>query len=217
MKDFGKFTASSEIAVVPPVQIGVDEEGKPIFGEPRKQPVLIFRDAEGADWFDLAKDFPHPFYIAIDDEGRIYSMETDYQCSQIAGHLIGIDSDFGFTRGPGGTVYGKIWNGTAIVEPEPEPEPIPDEISRRQFFQQLAVMGIITKADALAAMQTGVIPAPLQAIIDTLPEANQFEAQMLVIGADTFSRAHPLTEVVRLALGWTEEQRDQFWRDAYKL
>ncbi|WP_244636197.1 MULTISPECIES: hypothetical protein [unclassified Brucella] len=27
----------------------------------------------------------------------------------------------GFTRGPGGTVYGKVWNGAAIVEPEPEP------------------------------------------------------------------------------------------------
>ena len=97
------------------------------------------------------------------------------------------------------------------------PKPAPNEISRRQFFQQLSVQEIITKAEALAAMQTGVIPAPLQAIIDTLPEANQFEAQMLVIGADTFNRAHPLTEVVRLALGWTEEQRDQVWRDAAKL
>lgn len=96
-------------------------------------------------------------------------------------------------------------------------EPAPNEISRRQFFQQLAVQEIITKAEALAAMQTGVIPAPLQAIIDTLPEENQFEAQMLVIGADTFNRAHPLTEVVRLALGWTEEQRNNFFRDAAKL
>lgn len=108
--------------------------------------------------------------------------------------------------------YGDIAEYVAL-----EIEPVPDSISRRQFFQQLAVQEIITKAEALAAMQTGVIPAPLQAIIDTLPEENQFEAQMLVIGADTFNRAHPLTEVVRLALGWTEEQRNNFFRDAAKL
>lgn len=111
--------------------------------------------------------------------------------------------------------YGPIFD---YVEPEPMPEPVPDEISRRQFFQQLAVMEIITKADALAAMQGGVIPAPLQAIIDQLPtEDDQFNAQMLVIGADTFNRTHPLAETVRLALEWTEEQKDDFWRDAYKI
>lgn len=121
MKDFGKFTASEKIITVPPIQIGVDGDGEPVFNEPRDLPVLIFRNSEGVDWFDLAKQFPHPFYIAVDDNGRIYSMETDFQACQLAGHLIGIDSDFGFTRGLGGTVYGKLWNGTAIVEPEPEP------------------------------------------------------------------------------------------------
>lgn len=121
MRDFGKFTSSTEIVEFPPIQIGMSENGEPIFGEPRKQPVLIFRDANGNDWFDLAKEFKHEFYIAIDDEGRIYSMEADFQSSQIAGHLIGIDSDYGYTRGQGGTVYGKIWDGTAIVEPPNEP------------------------------------------------------------------------------------------------
>lgn len=105
MKDFGKFTAHHE---------KVDVEGI-------SNSILIFRDTNGVDWFDLAKEFPHPFYIAVHDDGRIYSMEPDFQSSQIAGHLIGIDSDFGYTRGHGGTVYGKIWNGAAIVEPDPEP------------------------------------------------------------------------------------------------
>lgn len=218
MKDFGKFTASEKIITVPPIQIGVDEDGEPVFNEPRELPVLIFRNSEGADWFDLAKQFPHPFYIAVDDNGRIYSMETDFQACQLAGHLIGIDSDFGFTRGIGGTVYGKLWNGTAIVEPEPGPEPTPDEISRRQFFQHLAAIGIISKAEALAAMQGGVIPAPLQVIIDQLPtEDDRFEAQMFVVGAQNFNRLHWLTDKVRQAMAWTVEQRDEFWRDAAKL
>jgi len=218
MKDFGQFTQHTEIVELPPQQIGVDASGQPIFDQPQKLPVLVFRDTQGIDWFDLAKQFPHPFYIAIDDEGRIYSMETDYQCSQIAGHLIGIDSDYGFTRGPSGTVYGKIWNGAAIVEPGPESEPVPDEISRRQFFQQLAVMGIITKADALAAMQGGVIPAPLQAIVDQLPnDDDKFNAQMFIVGADTFHRTHPLAETVRQAMNWSIEQKDDLWRQAATL
>ncbi|MRN67867.1 hypothetical protein [Brucella sp. 10RB9213] len=218
MKDFGQFTQHTEIVELPPQQIGVDEDGEPIFGKPQMQPVLVFRDASGIDWFDLAREFHHPFYIAVDEDGRVYSMEADFQSSQIAGHLIGIDSDYGYTRGPGGTVYGKLWNGTAIVEPEPEPEPIPDEISRRQFFQHLAAMAIITKAEALAAMQGGVIPAPLQAIIDQLPtEDDRFEAQMFVVGAQNFNRLHWLTDKVWQAMAWTLEQRDEFWREAAKL
>lgn len=203
MKDFGKFTAHNE---------SIDIGGGEMVG------IIIFRDANGIDWFELAAQFPHPWYICVSDEMRIQSMESSHENSQIAGHLIGIDSDFGYTRGPGGTVYGKIWNGAAIVEPEPEAEPIPDNISRRQFFQQLAVMEIITRGDALAALQGGTIPAPLQAIIDQLPtEDHKFDAQMFVIGAQTFDRLHWLTDNVRLAMEWTLEQRDDFWIAAARL
>jgi|GEM_PF-3276848 len=97
-------------------------------------------------------------------------------------------------------------------------DPPPVFISRRQFFQKLAVMNIITNQDAIAAMQSGTIPAPLQAIIDDLPTENEkFEATMLIIGADSFQLAHPLTEVVRLKMGWTEEQRNNFFLEASKL
>ncbi len=109
--------------------------------------------------------------------------------------------------------YGPIREHVAITR-----DPVPDEISRRQFFQRLAVMAIITNQDAIAAMQSGAIPAPLQAIIDDLPtEAEKFEATMLIVGADSFQLAHPLTEVVRLKMGWTEEQRNNFFQDAAKL
>ncbi|MCF7646900.1 hypothetical protein KQ944_18050 [Bacillus subtilis] len=102
--------------------------------------------------------------------------------------------------------------------PEPVIEPIPDEISRRQFFQQLANMEIITRDDALAALTSGAIPAPLQTIINGLPsDDDKFNAQMLVIGAQTFNRTHPLAEIVRQAMQWTVEQKDNFWRDAAKL
>lgn len=107
------------------------------------------------------------------------------------------------------------------IEPYVAPptiEIVPDEISRRQFFQQLAKMEIITKSEALAALTSGSIPTPLQNIIDQLPtDEDKFNAQMLVIGASTFNRTHPLAEIVRQAMQWTIEQKDQFWRDAASL
>lgn len=107
--------------------------------------------------------------------------------------------------------YQAVWN--ALPK-----DPPPATINRRQFFQRLAVIGIISNQDAIAAMQSGVIPAPLQAIIDDLPTENEkFEATMLIIGADSFQLAHPLTEVVRLKMGWTEEQRNNFFLEASKL
>lgn len=43
-------------------------------------------------------------------------------------------------------------------------------------------MGIITKADALAAMQGGVIPTAIQAIINHLPsDDDKFNAQMFIV------------------------------------
>lgn len=126
------------------------------------------------------------------------------------------------------TEYGQqLWNDAIAgrygpileyKEPPINPGPISDEISRRQFFQYLAVLGIITRQEALAALQNGVIPAPLQAIVDQLPTENdQFDAQMFIIGAQNFNRLHWLTDKVRLAMQWTLDQRDDFWREAYKI
>lgn len=104
------------------------------------------------------------------------------------------------------------------VPPEPESEHIVDVISRRQFFQQLSILEIITRAEALAAVQGGTIPTPLMVIIDSLPtDDDKFDAQMLVSGAQTFDRTHPLAEVVRQAMQWTVEQKDDFWIEASKL
>lgn len=217
MKIFGKMTETPERVKIPPIQIGVDDDGEPIFGPEQEYPVRIFRDKDGVDWFDLVKRFPHPFYIAVDDNNRVVSMTDDFQQSQIAAYtLVGLDDNFGFTFGPGGTVYGAIWTGSEIILQASSIAP--DEISRRQFFQQLAVAGIISNAEALAAMKSGAVPQALQAIIDALPtEQDRFNAEMLVVGADTFYRTHPLTETVRLAMQWTEEQRDSFWLEASKL
>lgn len=205
MKNYGKFSRELRTFPLPDGQ--------------QSSPVWILVDDEGRDVVLLIKSNPSAFYIAVLENGSILSMWDDIEQLQIPGvQIIGIDEDFGCTWGEGGNVFGMYWDGNAIVEPDQEPEPIPDEISRRQFFQYLAVLEIISRQEALAALQSGVIPAPLQAIIDQLPtEDDQFEAQMFIIGAQNFHRLHPLSETVRLSLGWSVEQKDDFWRAASKL
>jgi hypothetical protein len=57
--------------------------------------------------------------------------------------------------------------GIAIADP---PVSVPQSISDRQFFQQLAVQGIISQADALAA-NAAVIPPALLTLINAMPSA----------------------------------------------
>jgi hypothetical protein len=102
----------------------------------------------------------------------------------------------------------------------PTPEAVaPEAISRRQFFQVLAEPPYerITKAEALAAVQLGTIPAAFQAFIAVLPAEQQFGATMLLAGADTFEFAHPISVTFGAEQGWTEEQRAQLWRDGFAL
>lgn len=96
--------------------------------------------------------------------------------------------------------------------------PVPQIISDRQFFQQAAVLQIITQQEALAAVQTGAIPAILQAVVDGITDPDQkFAATMMLSGATTFERHHPFTEAVGAALGWTSAQVDQFFVAAAQL
>lgn len=85
---------------------------------------------------------------------------------------------------------------------------VPGMISDRQFFQQLAVQNVITPAEALDAVKTGAIPTALQALIDQMPEGQRFAAEMLVSGATTFMRDHPMTIAIGNAYGWTSGQVD---------
>lgn len=97
------------------------------------------------------------------------------------------------------------------------PEAIPDEISDRQFFQQMATEGRITQDEALDAVGSGIIPAAMDALVEQLPENQRFAARMLIRGATTFRRTHPVTELIGQLYGMTGEQIDETWRKAAKL
>ena len=99
-----------------------------------------------------------------------------------------------------------------------DPSAVPAEITKRQFFQQLAVVGIIAPEDALAAVKVGTIPAPLQAFIDAIGDADaQFAAEMVISGGLSFLRAHPLTIAIGASQGMTSAQIDDFFRAAAAL
>lgn len=102
----------------------------------------------------------------------------------------------------------------AVLNP---PAPLPATISDRQFFQQLAIAGAISQAEALAAVKTGDIPANLQKVIDALPPDDKFNAEMLLSGATVFDRAHPMTGALGAAMGWKADQVDALWRAAAAL
>jgi hypothetical protein len=106
-----------------------------------------------------------------------------------------------------------------IADFEPPPPTVVEEISDRQFFQQLAIEGDITEDEALAAVQTGAIPSDLQAVIATLPADQQFNARMLLAGATVFKFSNPLTAALAAALTppRTTEQMQALWASAAKL
>lgn len=95
------------------------------------------------------------------------------------------------------------------------PEPIAP-ISRRQFFQQAAVSGIITEIEALAAVTTGALPSSILAFISTLPADQQFGAKML-FAVNEFNRASPMANAFGSTLGMTPEQIDEFFTAAAQL
>lgn len=100
------------------------------------------------------------------------------------------------------------------IEP---PEPVPSSISDRQFFQQLAIEGRISFAEALSAVRTGHIPDMLKVFINALPQDQQFAVEMLISGATIFERAHPLTVAIGQAQQMTDADINDFFRRAASL
>jgi len=90
-------------------------------------------------------------------------------------------------------------------------------VSDRQFFQQLALMGHITEAEALDAVGPGILPASMLALIEMLPEEHRFSTRIILTGATSFERGHPLTAVLGGMFGMDDLALDELWQAARQL
>jgi len=106
---------------------------------------------------------------------------------------------------------GDLWDGNNFSTPVVLDQSIPNMISDRQFFQGLAMQGLITQEEALGAVKTGTLPGQLELFINQLPENDQFQAKMILSGATQFFRNNYLTEAFGVMAGMSTEQLDNFW------
>jgi hypothetical protein len=156
-----------------------------------------------------------PNYALIDTNGLIVNriiLDDVNAWARPEGCTIQPEPESGYAIG------GTFLNGVYTVPTLPPLPPplIPASISDRQFFQQLAVQGIITQADALAAI-AAVIPPALSTLINAMPADQQFNAKMIVSGATTFFRDNPLTVAIGTAYGMSSAQIDAFFTAAAAL
>lgn len=140
-----------------------------------------------------------------------------------------IEADFGFTL-PGFTLVPSDTAGIGdVYDPEtgtfappatsePAPEPVPDEVSDRQFFQQLALEGAITQDEALEAVSVGTLPSTLSTALAQIPDPTErFNAVITLVGATTYKRSHPLTGLLGQILDKDGDALDELWRKAAAL
>jgi hypothetical protein len=84
----------------------------------------------------------------------------------------------------------------------------PPSVTRRQFFQAAAQLGLITQGEALALFSTGTVPTEIATIINALPTAQQFPVQILLLGALNFDRANSVLIALCTNFGQTSAQSD---------
>ena len=105
-----------------------------------------------------------------------------------------------------------------LADAPPYVAPVPDEISDRQFAQQLAILGVITEQQAEDWAARGDLPPAMLTAVGALPDdGTRFAARMLLRAATTYNRSHPMVATLGVMLGYTSGQLDDLWRAAAAL
>ncbi len=117
----------------------------------------------------------------------------------------------------GAAIAGEFGPVTYYVPPPPPlpaPEPVPRVISRRQLLIALAAAGFISAEEALAAAQTGAVPAATARIFDRLPAEQALAAWITWATMTEVDRGDPLIGAIVAAGVATSEQVDELFRMA---
>lgn len=96
---------------------------------------------------------------------------------------------------------------------EPVPVKVPNYITRRQCAIELRERGLITALEALEMTRTGIPPAMIQAIFNTMSEEDGIIAAT-EFAADRYSRSHILIIQIISSTGATSEDIDNFFISA---
>lgn len=126
----------------------------------------------------------------------------------------------GYIECPAGVQPGYEFDGVAWAAPTSHalPVPVPSEISRRQFFQELANRELITKEEALAAITSGTLPAEFENLVTAiLDEDIEWQARMALCGATTFLRTNWFVDYFAAMKGFSAAYMDDLWRDAFAI
>lgn len=90
--------------------------------------------------------------------------------------------------------------------------PVPASISFAQLLIGLVAEQWITEAEGRAWRDRVALPAPVVALIASLPEAQQFAAETRAYAPSEVLRMDPLVQGLGAAQGKTAEQLDAFFR-----
>ena len=204
MKNFGKLSITLE-----EIKLGEDikDEKGNIIQKAATVIIHVLKDKDGIEWHDLFEKYPHKFYIAIDDTKHIISMADDAEQSQIAGFdIIGIDGNYGETFGPGGSVYGKLWDGEKIVAAPPVFPPL----TARQFWQAALVIGVREEN-----LTTGIANKDSPFYIED--EEERESVLIDITKATSFTRDFPLLKKMAEVNKIPDTQLDTLWNWAANI
>ena len=111
-----------------------------------------------------------------------------------------------------GATYKEVLSDKVIVY-RPVEVYTPTEISRRQLFLGLLKVGLINSQEAIAAAQTGAVPASVQTVFNTLPANDQVTAIIAWASAHMIYRYDPFLILLATSQGLTSDQIDQYFRE----
>ncbi|WP_029006454.1 hypothetical protein [Azorhizobium doebereinerae] len=179
-------------------------------------------ETTGEDWYVYSRrvwsivggiDPTGTLKIRLDDAGRVVMLERDaVRLMPPTGRVIEL-TGAGVEAPPYGA---QLVDGRFIAESGADtgsgPTLVPAGISDRQFFQGLALRGLISQVEALAAVGNGTLPAAFETLIGQLSAEEQFAARMLLSGATSFQRTNPLVDTLGAMLDMGPAEIDDLWR-----
>lgn len=101
--------------------------------------------------------------------------------------------------------------------PQPAPPPVPSDVSFWQFMMAARDLHFITHEQALAAVQSRIMPPAFADAISDLPQAARQNAELKFAGIQRMLRSDPLFDLVVAANIATNAQIDEVFTVAASI